>query len=100
MVGQGSLGRIHHVFFYVFFQVVCTLSSLKDFTVWSSRVGESPPFPFNSVTFLFNSLSKRVLNALAFQFKKREEQGKKIEGGKKPYLNKTAISYNTALLEQ
>ena len=79
---------------------MCTLSSLKDFTVWSSRVGESPPFPFNSVTFLFNSLSKRVLNALAFQFKKREEQGKKIEGGKKPYLNKTAISYNTALLEQ
>lgn len=54
----------------MFFQVVGTLSSLKGFTFWNSKVREIvPPFLLDAITF---SLGKRMLNALAFKFVRRE----------------------------
>ena len=65
-------------------------------TSWSSRNGESPLFLFKSITFLFKSAKCSSISMC----KKREEWWKKIDGEKKNFLNITAISYHTALLEQ
>lgn len=90
VVGQGSLALILEAFFPIFVQVMRTLSSLHSFTFWIPKLGREPP-PHRLV--LLSSLNNCAKWPSLYMCERREDQGKEISEGKKPFLN----TYHTAL---